>query len=1202
MKLTQEYTITVIIFIISFVLLLEGSTFLFIRIYSEKILEKTISDSLEVSKQKTTEMGEHITTYINNLFMNHLSKLKLIRKHIYVFNRNDNLNGKTIFNKNSNIFLNNKDLKNKILLADTEEIYKQKPFQKLFNNITQKFDYVEYYKEEFSNESDSNKILNKFKNEYKELNYVSYYNVKEGASNLNNLDEETIKKIYYLIPVLKSVFLQRFIARKSLMDIFRILILNEKDLIIYPPEDKNKINLFSFSALTPDSFCNPAGSNYYLCIYNYMYNNTFKDFDLEKFITEQVDFNNYLTAICVKFTFYKEKPLGSFLCLEIDVLKLLDSFNLINVKKFNFGFFSPMNVDIDIPNVITFKLKDIYIMANSHKDSYNELREVFNSTEATPYNYVFNENDPMKQLLQYYSLYHFMYLDTTKVIKAHPELKVDISKLEEEYGVLMDKIFDATKNTENQISTFQFNKTTCRKKIINNDYECFTDEAEMSVIHLIMRMNKLDDDLVETKDFVDVGRKFYIYSIIYSNPKTNKKDIRVILFIKLFRFILLNLFLTSIILTIFFVIIDCFSDYSFDNINNINKSMNQITINENLGKINLLKENKGLKANKEMINISQIYDLMRNSLIIKEVFDNELFLKKHQILFYYLVKEIKDKNIKEICNSFLAINHFKNKAYTLAEMELHSMVKFLQEAEIKLKIGEEYDKIKDAIKRSSTVSYINEYSNFDNVDENMLEMIYLNIYKQKFIYLYAMTKFKIGSEINNKNKKDKEKKEKYLKEAIKNFEECKVINNLLGINKIKVIYSLIMISKSYLYLNDYKNSISSIIEALSLYFNFSKTFNNYHAKLYNPKIMLFVETNIFNQILFTLCRIFIAFNKPCASNYIILKIFETSPFILNSIHYNASLYLNYFFEKNKNKMNRFYKNFNKNTHLVKGFEKTKKLFAKFVSRLNYKELISYNITKTTGSKFSSINRKQSLIESNKASSKYKKPDYANSKMSSTYNNRNKTMNKNITICISEKILEKINGQEFNDILINYLQKYFTKDESDKFSFIQFAENGKKTLIFQPRPLNDFISKLHKTKYKVEINNDISNQKKSNIFIGLHELLDSIIKNYQPNELDDNIIMLFIKSEDIRFSSRSECLNIVEELNKNISSVYFFCFDEVIERKKINNIQSFLNGLVEGYFFQVKNIEQIKEVFVYLSNNKYQSNILKFNYQCFDHCL
>ena len=1198
MKLTQEYTIIVIIFIISFVILLEGTTFLFILFSSKKILEKTIIDSLEVSKQKTTELGEYMTTYLSNLIMNYITKLKLIRKHIYIFNGKDNLNGKTIFNKNSNIFLNNKDLKNQILLADTKEIYKQEHFKKIFNNTTQKFDYIEFYKEEFSNESDNNKILNKFKNEYKELNYVSYYNVKEGAANLNNLDEETVKKIYYLIPVLKSIFLQRFIARKSLMDIFRIIILNEENLIIYPPEDKNKINFFYFFDPTPDSLCNPAESDYYLCFYNLMYNG-FGDF--EEFYSK-IDFNIFLTDICVKFTFYKGKPLGSLLCIDIDVLKLLDSFNLKNTKNFNFGIFSPVDFEDILPNGITLKLKDVFIMANSNKDSYNELKEVFNSTKATPYNYVFDENDPMKQLFQYYSLYHFMYLDTTKVIKAHPELEVNISKLEEEYGVLIDKIFDAKNNTENQVSTFLFNKTTCRKKLIKNDYECFTDEAQMSIIHLLMRMNKLDDDLVETKDVVDVDHFLYIYSIIYSNPKTNKKDIGVILYIKLLRFILFNLFLTSIIFTIFFVIINYCSDCSFDNINNINKLMNQITINENLGKINILTENKGLKANKEMMNISQMYDLLRNSLIIKEVFDNELFLKKYQIFFYYLVKEIKDKNIKEICNSFLAIYHFKNKAYKLAEMELDSIVKYLKEAEIKLKIGEEYNKIKDAIKRSSTVTYINEYTNFDNIDENMLEMIYLNIYKQKFIYLYAMTKFKIGSEINNKSKKDKEKKEKYFKEAIKYFEECKYINNLLGINQIKIIYSLIMISKSYLNLNDYKNSVSSIIEALSLYFNFSKTFNDYHAKFYNPKIMLFVETNIFNQIIFTLCRIFIAFNKPCASNYIILKIFETSPFILNSIHYNASLHLSYFFEKNKNKMNRFYKNFNKKANLVKSFEKTKKLFAKFVSRLNYKELISYNITKTTGSKFSSINIKQSLIESNLVSSKNKKSDYVNSKMSSAYNNRNKTMNKNITICISEKMLEKINIQKFNDILINYLLKYFTPVENDKFSFIQFARNGKKTLIFQPRPLNDFISILYKTKYKVEINNEISNQKKSNVFIGLHELLYSIIKNYQPNELDDNIIMLFIESEDIRFSSIQECLNIVEELNKNISSVYFFCFDEVIEREKINNIQSFLNGLIEGYFFQVKNIEQIKEVFVYLSNNKYQSNLLKFNYECFDHCL
>ena len=64
-----------------------------------------------------------------------------------------------------------------------------------------------------------------------------------------------------------------------------------------------------------------------------------------------------------------------------------------------------------------------------------------------------------------------------------------------------------------------------------------------------------------------------------------------------------------------------------------------------------------------------------------------------------------------------------------------------------------------------------------------------------------MTKFKLGIEITknknqeggivdkNKAKKDKEKKINYFKEAINYFIECKKINNLLGINQIKVIYT-----------------------------------------------------------------------------------------------------------------------------------------------------------------------------------------------------------------------------------------------------------------------------------------------------------------------------------------------------------------------------------------------------------------------------
>ena len=113
------------------------------------------------------------------------------------------------------------------------------------------------------------------------------------------------------------------------------------------------------------------------------------------------------------------------------------------------------------------------------------------------------------------------------------------------------------------------------------------------------------------------------------------------------------------------------------------------------------------------------------------------------------------------------------------------------------------DKLKDAIKRSSTVSYLNEYSNFENLDENMKDNIYLKIFKQRFIYLYAMTKFKLGTEINsgnqttnigqnniagnankNKSKKNKEKRNNYFKDAIKNFQD--LIKNVGNIQLITV--------------------------------------------------------------------------------------------------------------------------------------------------------------------------------------------------------------------------------------------------------------------------------------------------------------------------------------------------------------------------------------------------------------------------------
>ena len=119
---------------------------------------------------------------------------------------------------------------------------------------------------------------------------------------------------------------------------------------------------------------------------------------------------------------------------------------------------------------------------------------------------------------------------------------------------------------------------------------------------------------------------------------------------------------------------------------------------------------------------------------------------------------------------------------------------------------------------------------------------------------------------------------------------------------------------------------------------------------------------------------------------------------------------------------------------------------------------------------------------------------------------------------------------------------------------------------------------------------------------MFDIFETIISNYQKTGEADNIIIIFINAKDIRFASVSDCLNIVEKLNDNNTSVFFFCFDEIIEKQKINNIQSFLNGLVEGYFFQIKNYQQLKEIFVNLSTMKYQTNFFRYDYDFFNNFL
>ena len=1197
MKLINNYIIKVIILIFCLLFSLEIFVCYFIYRNSKNIYKKIFDETLEKSKNKAKESMETMTKFIQNLLMNYITKLKLINKHIYLYNRKIDSKNENIINKNSKLF-KNKNLRNKIIEAKTNMIYENKFFQDLFNKTTEKFDYIEYYNKKYNHETDNSILINKLSKEHEELNYISYYNHFDDEYDINNLQEEEIKELNFLIPIFKSIFIERFITKRKKMEINRIFILTVNELIIYPPEDAFKIDLFYTNNF---EHCSLYKDYYYFyCIYIEIYYLSKEDDDL-LFIPNYIDFNNIKYTICIKTFYFSDDYYFSFLCFDVNFGYLINNIYNLETKNFDFGLLKENHNYKNDNDNIKF---DFFTIYNTNRKP-NEVFEVFNNTEYTPNEFVIKDEKN-----NYFSFYHSLYLDTTKILKEHPELNIKISDIKKEYNLIREIIYNSYSKNYSDGVQVKFNKTTCRKKIISNEYECFFCEFRMSFIYpLYISLKKINDDSVDTNITKIFKFSSLAYSLIHTCPEMNAKDMDLLIKIKLIRIISFYFFTTFIIFFVYLIFINILSGYFFETINDLIDKMNGIIINEETGKIQLLKNNSDFHRSNEMLILESIYDLINNSLLIKEIFENEKFFENHKFEFNEILDKIKNKKDKEICNYYFGIFHFNHNLFILAEDDFKSTMNFLSEIEKKFKNEgiNEYNKIKDEIKKSSMVPYLNEFSEFENIDENMVDIIKMNIYKQKLIYFYAMTKYKLANEMNNENKmgnkRKKEKVNEFLNEAIKYFNECKNINVSFGINQIKIIYSLIMKSKCYLFLKDYKNSIFNINEALNLFFNFSKIFNDYHSKNYNPKVMLFVETNIFQYILFNIVNICETFHKPCASNWITFNIFNTSPFLLSNVHYPAGNILLNFFDKNKNNMKKYDKTFLQNDLYMKEYDKIKKHFTKIVSRLYAKTLNNKNKKQ--------INIKGGEHNNTKSIKNQTMKDNNISKLSSNLNaskyksiyttKKNRGLYKNITICILENILEKINFDEFKDELINILKKYFISNEKDTFGFAQFGLNGLNTKFFIAQPLNQFINKLNNVKNDL-IFKDNSSKKKINIFIGIYDILETIINNYQKTEEKDNIIMLFIEAKDIRLSSVADCLNIVESLNDSNTSVLFFCFNEIIERNKINNIQSFLNGLIEGYFFQIKNYQQLKEIFANLSTKNYQSNFFKYYYDSFNNCL
>ena len=136
----------------------------------------------------------------------------------------------------------------------------------------------------------------------------------------------------------------------------------------------------------------------------------------------------------------------------------------------------------------------------------------------------------------------------------------------------------------------------------------------------------------------------------------------------------------------------------------------------------------------------------------------------------------------------------------------------------------------------------------------------------------------------------------------------------------------------------------------------------------------------------------------------------------------------------------------------------------------------------------------------------------------------------------------------------------------------------------------------------KINDDLFQNNKQIQFMELSNLFMNIIKSHKQEnyeDLVDNIIILFINTSDIRFNGQKECVDTINELNNNNYTVIIFTYDFEIDDDKIEGICSFIFGLNDGHFFQIKNYQIIKQVFTNLCIKDSQEKFNNYNYEITD---
>ena len=549
MKLIQEYIVKASIFVFALSIVMELSILILTIIRSSQNFTETYQQITFKSEKKSIFLSEKIKNFTIYILLKYTTDLKLIGKHSLLLNGKKGFNSSFAMNRNYQIFINNNE-KKEIISAELKNLLQKDYMANLYNKSLDKFDYITKYEEEYKNIGDQNFMLNKLINDHPELNSIGYYSLTKEKPE----DELNIK---FIISAIKTVYIKRYLAKRSRMDYLHFIILNEDEIYVYPPKAYNHTNLYEFDIVYPPPYsqCNYSSTNishqFPLCAYNFFKEKVMdKEDNYISVVYERIIYEKAYAAICLKLCFAENNMKQAFLCIEIDFSLFIGITHIGKIEKLEFGIF---NKD----------LGDIIVLIYSKSYLYEDIKKTFNDTYSQKY-ILDGKNNFM------FYLFHILYYNLTKVAKAHPELKVNFTEIEEEYNTIKTQILYAieeNKNSNETIIRIPFIKSVCQKGLLINTYECFKDTFEIIINPLIYTIQILSEDYLETIRATEKNLNVYVFSILSINPEYNNQLISTIIRIKIERTIILFFFLTVIVLSFFILLINILSELSLNPIN-----------------------------------------------------------------------------------------------------------------------------------------------------------------------------------------------------------------------------------------------------------------------------------------------------------------------------------------------------------------------------------------------------------------------------------------------------------------------------------------------------------------------------------------------------------------------------------------------------------------------------------------------------------